>query len=260
MNKSVHHIVVGTCFVVLSLASAGHAYVLSSDQMLRPFLKMLSGVHTVRIDMATTIYDEPTAPREVREQLLVKKGGRFRAERIFPSGLNILMQDGRKARVGGFQAQDPDGRRIDTVFPTLFSQRSREDLLNTLNYLGVDTQTVGIDRMNGTVAFVVGEPLEQKPGSRLWVEQKRRLPLRFVGVGISGGETVTLMAEYTEYRQVDTGLWFPGRIEYHRNGSLRAVSVLRTISLNETLDESLFNGHPGTVGWLPVSDFLNIKE
>lgn len=260
MKKPAFHILL---FLVVSLCfiPAGSAYILSAEQMLEPFLKAYRGVHTVTVDMETTIYDDPYGERKVGERLLIQEGGLFRSERSLPQGDVILVQDGRRTVALGGDASRAGARRIDTVFPTIFFQKSVADLLNALSFLGVDTQTVGIDRIDRTVAFAVGRDPATGPGSRLWVERKRNLPLRFVGVGISGGETVLLRAEYTEYREVNEGVWFPGKIEYYSNDTLSAVSILHTISVNTELsEEALFTIPAGDMNGSPVADFLNIKE
>jgi outer membrane lipoprotein-sorting protein len=259
MKKPAFHII-GALIISLSLISAGAAHVISAEQMLEPFLKASRGLHTVKVDMETTIYDGSSGKTEVGEQLLIRESGPFRSERRFPQGNNILVQDGRRTVTMGVETPHPGARRIDTVFPTIFFQKSVADLLNALNFLGVDTHTVGIDRIERKVVFVVGKGLDQAPGSRLWIEQERRLPLRFVGVGISGGETVVLRAEYKEYRQVDKDVWLPGKIEYYRDDALWIVSILHNISLNEKLAEPLFRISPGGEAGSPVTDFLNIKE
>lgn len=258
MKKPAIHII-GALIISLGLIPAGRAYVLSAERMLEPFLKAHRGVQTVQIGMETTMYDDRYGERKIGEQLLVQKGGRFRSERGLPQGDAILVQDGRRAVAVGVDASHPGARRIDTVFPTIFFQRSAEDLLNVLNFLGVDTQAVGIDRIDRMVVFTVGNDPSEGPGSRLWIERERCLPLRFVGVGISNGKTVILRAEYKEYRQVDKDVWLPGRIEYYKDDVPWVVSILNDISLNEDLPGALFEIPQGGLGF-PVTDFLNIKE
>jgi len=259
MKKPAFHIVF-LLIVSLSFIPAGFAYILSAEQILQPFLKAYRGVHTIKIGMETTIYGDLYGEREIREQLLIKEGGLFRAERAFPQGDSILMQDGRRTVTMGVEMSHPGARRIDTVFSTIFFQRSVDDLLNTLNFLGVDTQTVTIDRIDRRVALAIGRDLAEGPGSRLWIERERRLPLRFVGVEISGGEAVVLRAEYRDYHQVNKDFWFPGKIEYYSNDTLSAVSILHNISVNERLSEALFKIPQGGAAGSPVTDFLNIKE
>ena len=259
MKKSLFHTVF-LLIVSLSFISAGFAYIPSAEQMLEPFLKAYLGVHTVKIEMETTIHDGPDKKTEIREQLLIQEGSKFRAERVFPQGNNILMQDGRRTVTLGVETPHSGARRIDTVFPTIFFHKSVADLLNTLNFLGVDTHAVGIDRIDRKVAFVVGKGLDQAPGSRLWIERERGFPLRFVGVGISGGKTVVLRAEYLDYSQTGKDLWFPGTIEYYINDALSAISISRDISVNQKLSETLFKMPEDGVDISPVANFLNIKE
>ncbi|TFG93386.1 MAG: hypothetical protein E4H15_01420 [Syntrophobacterales bacterium] len=259
MKKPAFHIVF-LLIISLSLTSTSMAYVLSAEQILAPFLKAYRGVHTIKVDMKTTMYGDLSGKQEITEQLLIQEEGLFRSERRFPQGDNILVQDGRRAVAIGVETTRSGGRRIDTVFPTIFFQKSVVDLLNALNFLGVDTQTVGLDRIERKMVFAIGRDLAEGPRSRLWIERERRLPLRFVGVGISAGETVVLRAEYLDYRQMNKDFWFPARIEYYSNDTLSAISILRNISVNETLPETLFNIPQGGESVFPVPDFINIKE
>jgi|GEM_PF-778907 outer membrane lipoprotein-sorting protein len=259
MKRSAFHI---AFILVISLGfiHVGFAYIPSAGQILQPFLKTYSGLHTIRIDMETVIYDDLSEKTEIGEQLLIKKGCMFRDERVFSHGDNILIQDGRKTLNLGVETANADERRIDAVFPTIFFQKSVNDLLNTLNFLGVDTGTVSIDRMDGKVVFVAGKGLEVAPGSRLWIERKRSLPLRFVGVGMSGGERIVLRAEYLDYHQVSKRFWLPERIEYYRNDVLWVVSIVKNVTINENMPETLFK-MPGEENVCsPVANFLNIRE
>ena len=259
MKKPVSHII-GMFAISLVLAAPGWCHVLSAGQMLEPFLKATRKIRTVTIDMETTIHDTAYGTGSIEERLVIGQGGRFRAERRFPEGDTVLLQDGRKSVLRGIERPHPGARRIDTVFPTIFFQKSLDDFLNALNFLGVDTHTVGMDRIGRQAVFVIGTGLETAPGSRLWIERERRIPLRFVGVGVSDGVPVVLRAEYGAYRQVDEDLWLPGTIEYYRDDLPWVVSILRHISLNDRLSETLFRASERGETGSPVPDFLNIKD
>ncbi len=259
MKKPASHIV-GIFAISLILAAPGWCSVLSAEQMLEPFLKATQKIRTVTIDMETTIHDSAYGTASIEERLVIGQGGRFRAERRFPQGETVFIQDGRKAILQGIERPHPGARRIDTVFPTIFSQRSMKDLLNALNFLGVDTHIVGMDRIERQAVFVIGTGLDTAPGSRLWIERERRIPLRFVGVGISDGVPVVLRAEYGKSRQVSGDVWLPGTIEYYRDDIPWVVSILRHISLNDRLSETLFRVPERGEAHFPVPDFLNIKD
>ncbi len=259
MKKPVFHSI-GTVAISLILAAPGWCSVLSAGQMLEPFLKATQKIRTVTIDMETTIHDSAYGTVSIEERLVIGQGGRFRAERQFPQGETILIQDGRKAVLRGIERPHPGARRIDTVFPTIFSRKSVDDLLNTLNFLGVDTHSVGMDRIERQAVFVIGTGLDTAPGSRLWIERERRIPLRFVGVGISDGVPVVLRAEYGEYRQASEDVWLPGTIAYYRDDIPWIKGILRHISLNDRLSETLFRVPERGEAHFPVPDFLNIKD
>ncbi|MDD5722178.1 MAG: hypothetical protein PHY29_00415 [Syntrophales bacterium] len=53
-------------------------------------------MHTVKIDVETTIYGDSYGEREIRGQLLVKGGGLFRSARGCPQGDTVLVQEGGK--------------------------------------------------------------------------------------------------------------------------------------------------------------------
>ena len=262
MKKPGYHIVV-ILFISLVCIHEGFAYIPSAEQILQPFLQAYRGLQTIRIDMETVLYEglsKETDIREIREQILIKKGGMFRSARVFPHGDNILIQDEKTTINLGVETMRAGARRIDTVFPTLFFQTSVSNLLNALSFLGVDTGVVRIDRMDGKTVFIAGKDFVEEPGSRLWIERERALPLRFVGIGMSGGERVVLRAEYRNYHQISKRFWFPERIEYYRDDVLWVVSTLKDIAINGDLPEALFRISEGENIGTPVTHFLNIKE
>jgi len=259
MKRPAFHIVI-TLIVSLFFVHGGFAYIPSAEQILQPFLKAYSNLDTIKIDMDTVIYDDLYDISQISEQVFIKKGGIFRAARSFSHGDNILIQDGEKTLNLGVDTANAHERRLDTVFPSIFFQDSVGKLINVLSSLGVETGSINIDRINGDTAFVAGAGIEPAPGSQLWIDRERNLPLRFVGVTMSEGERVVLRAEYLNYLHVQERFWLPQRIEYYRDDVLWVVSILKDITLNEKLSESLFLIPEDEGGISPVLNFLNIKE
>jgi hypothetical protein len=69
-----------------------------------------------------------------------------------------------------------------------------------------------------------------------------------------------MRAEYGEYRQVAEDVWLPGTIAYYRDDLPWVESILRHISLNDRLSETLFRVPERGEAHFPVPDFLNIKD
>ncbi|MEA2014536.1 MAG: hypothetical protein U9N38_04435 [Thermodesulfobacteriota bacterium] len=210
--------------------------------------------------MNTVIYDEQLEKSEIKEQILIKNGGMFRSVRTFPHGDNILLQQRDKTLNMGVETANADERRVDTVFPAIFFQGSVSDLFNTLSFLGVDTGSVAIDRLDGHTVFVVGRDFEAAAESQIWIDRETSRPLRFIGVTMSGGKRVVLRAEYLDYHLVDKRFWLPERVEYYRNDILWVVSILKDITTNKNLPHDLFMIPKDEDNSRSVANFLNIRE
>ena len=247
---------------LLAISYQGVAYIPTAKQILQPILKANRTIDNLKIVLKTTIFDDryDEGRTEIDERIYIKKGGIFRSERDFAYGEEIIINCGRKSLAMVKDIADTDYRKIDTVLPIAFFPKSIEDLINDLNYLGVNTGTVAFDRIDRTVAFVIGERMGQIPCSQLWTEKETGFPLRFIGIGTSNGERVILRAEYMDYTRVKRDFWFPGRIEFYRNDILWVVSVPVKILVNEKISDGLFIIPGGISFYSGLKDFLNVRE
>jgi len=260
MKKSLIGILIVLALIAISYQ--GVAYILTAEQILRPILRANRHINDLKIGLKTTIFDDGYDEEKIEtdERIYVKKGGKFRSERVFNHGEDIIINSGRKSLVMVKDETAANCREIDIVLPILLLQKSIGDLINDLNYFGVDTGTVAFDRIDGQVSFVIGERMGQIPCSQLWIEKETGFPLRFIGIGTSNGERVILRAEYIDYTRVKRDFWFPGRIEFYRNDILWVVSVPVKILVNEKISDSFFIIPEGTSFYSGLKDFLNVKE
>ena len=238
------------------------AYVPPAEQILESLQSSNRGISTLTVDLETTIYEDTygMGATEVEEKLFIKKGVFLRSERHLFFGEELIIQRGRKSLAILSNAADSDVRIIDTVLPSLFFQPSLGDLLNILNFLGVDTGATSLDRIESEVSYTIGISDEQKSASRLWIERKRGLPLRFTGIATSKGKKLTVRAEYTDYILVKKGFWFPGSIKIYKDDVLWVESTTKKTEVNALLPEDLFYIPEGTYDSLPLTNFINIKE
>jgi outer membrane lipoprotein-sorting protein len=238
------------------------AYVPPAEQILKSLQSSNRGIETLTVELETTIYEDMygMGVTGVGERLFIKKGFFLRLERYRFSGNEKIIQRGRRALATLSNEADSDIRIIDTVFPLLLFQSSLDDLVDILNFLGVDTGTTSLDRIEREVSYTIGTNDEGKPGSRLWIERKRGVPLRFTGIVTSEGKRLTLRAEYNDYIPVTKGVWFPGTIKIYKDDSLWVVSTTKKTEVNTPLPESLFYISEGTNDGLPLTNFINIKE
>jgi outer membrane lipoprotein-sorting protein len=238
------------------------AYVPPAEQILKSLQSSNQGISTLTVELETTIYEDMYGMEATgaEERLFIKKGFSLRLERYRFSGKERIIQRGRKALAILSNGADSNIRIIDTVFPLLWFQSSLGDLVNTLNFLGVDTGITSLDRIGREVSYTIGTNDEGKPGSRLWIERKRGVPLRFTGIVTSEGKKVKLRAEYTDYISVKKGAWFPGTIKIFKDDVLWVESTTKQTEVNTPLPESLFYIPEGTDDGIPLTTFITIKE
>jgi len=246
----------------LGIAYQGVAYIPKAEQILQDTVKLNRYLNSLQARLKTTIFDDRYDGEriEVSEQVYMEKGGSFRSERNFPYGKDIIIQNGREAIATGRHEGDIAERRIETVFPIVYFQKSVEDLLDDLNFLGVDTNVVTFDRIDKTVTFVIGNKDGGMPGSQLWIDKKRGFPLRFVSTSTSGGKRIMLRAEYMDYTRVEKRFRLPTKIEYYRNNELWTVCIVEEITVNKKMSQNLFRISRRTNPFPPLIAFLNVKE
>jgi outer membrane lipoprotein-sorting protein len=238
------------------------AYVPPAEKILKSLQSSNQGISTLTVDLETTIYEYMYGMEaiEAEEKLFIKKGFFLKLERYRFSGSETITQRGRKFLAILSNEADSDVRIIDTVLPLLLFQSSMGDLLDILNFLGVDTETSSLDRVGKEVSYTIGTFDEGKPGSKLWIERKRGVPLRFTGITTSEGKKLTLRAEYTDYISLEKGGWFPGTIKIFKDDALWVESTTKKTEVNTLLPESLFSIPEGTSDGCPLTNFITIKE
>jgi outer membrane lipoprotein-sorting protein len=250
--------------VILILVSPikAAAYVPPAEQILKSLQSSNRGISTLTVELETTIYEDVYGMEVTgaEERLFIKKGFFLRLDRYRFSGKERIIQRGRKALAILSNEADSGVRIIDTVFPLLWFQSSLDDLVDILNFLGVDTATTSLDRIGKEVSYTIGTNDERKPGSRLWIERKRGVPLRFTGIVTSEGRKVTLRADYTDYIPLKKGAWFPGTIRIYKDDALWVESTTKKTEVNTDLPESLFYIPEGPHDGIPLTTFITIKE
>ncbi len=239
----------------------GVAYIPTAQQVLQRTVKLNINLFSLMMQLKTVIYDSryDDGTIEISEQVYMKKDG-FRSERDFPHGKDIIVQNGRESLAMVKYEKDVSERKIDTVFPVLFFQKSVENLLNDLNLLGVDTNSVTFGRIDKKITFIIGNNNKEIPGNQLWVDKKSGFPLRFIGITTSGEKLQVLRVEYMDYICVKKHFWLPTRIEYYRNDELWTICIAEKTLTNTDVPQSLFQVSQKTNFYPPLVNFLNVKE
>jgi hypothetical protein len=170
----------------------------------------------LRIDEENLAYYED-AEDVFKEQLWMKSPNLFRSE--------VLGYD------------EDRGEIRDMVYRQLLIANSQDDLERLLLGLGINLQSVAFTRVDGVIAYRIGDQGPYSP--KLIVEKERFLPL-LLTYGLSedfyeGPITVW----FKEYRKVERG-WYPFEITYSVGDRFIETFEIQHMEANIPIDPSIF--------------------
>ena len=203
----------------LLVPCASQAYVMPAEQVIQFMTANFAKFDTLVIRQSTTRMQKGDSPEKVYEEVLSVK-----SPNLFHSSL--LESSAEQKRVE------------DRVFRELFIASSQRRLLPRLSELGIDTQQVAYTRLEGTVAFCIGEKDPEKP--KLVIEKARVLPLLIVyrRPDQEAGELVKV--RFLDYRKVEQG-WVPFEIHYFSGDQWIEKYSVHSVKVNVPLKPSLFS-------------------
>jgi hypothetical protein len=251
-----------TLIFIFVTAYHASAYIPTAGQILEKTVAAHRNLVSMEAIFATAVFDNPGEGGSIdaTEHMYVKGVELFRWERFLPSGRALILGKGRTAFADISEPSKVNIYRLETVFPLIYFHNSVESLVDDLNYLGVNTDIIAFDRINETAAFVFGRGDVETPGSRLWIDKYRGVPLRFTGISTVEGKRVSLRVEYGNYTQVKQRFWLPTRIDYYMNDTLLASSTMTKVFINDPMENISFDMPEEGGTYLPVASFLTVKE
>ena len=204
--------------VVPNLALQGRidAYVLPSEQLLQFMAPRFSEFETLVVSHTVERKDEEGI--QLFEEILTMKG---------PGFLHAAPAEG-----AGNQA-----RVIDRSFRNLFLASSQAELRALLSGAGVGLDRVSYKRVDGTVAYLIGERSAYSP--KLAVEKERFLPLLFCYSSRLAHGSEFIRVTFRDYRQVESG-WYPFEILCSSDAGWEERYRVRSVEVNVPVDPSLF--------------------
>jgi hypothetical protein len=202
----------------LLVPCALQAYVMPAEQLIQFMVANFAKFDTLVIRQSTTQRQKGDRPERVYEEILsIKSPNLFHSSPVDPS---------------------TEQRRVDDqIFRELLIANSQRRLLPRLSELGIDTQQVAYTRLEGTVAYRIGEKDPGKP--KLLIEKARSLPLLFVyqRPGQEAGEWIKV--RFLDYRKVEQG-WVPYEIHYFSGDQWIEKYSIQSVKVNAPLKPSLF--------------------
>jgi hypothetical protein len=202
----------------LLVPCASQAYVMPAEQIIQFMTANFAKFDTLVIRQSVTRMQNGESPEKVYEEVLSMK-----SPNLFHSSPLDSSAEERSVE--------------DRVFRELLIASSPRRLLPRLSEWGIDTQQVAYTRLEGTVAYGIGEKDPKRP--KLLIEKARVLPLLMVyqRPGQEAGELIRV--RFLDYRKVEQG-WFPFEIHTFSGDQWIEKYSVHSVKVNAPLKPSLF--------------------
>ncbi len=198
---------------------ASQAYVLPAEQIIQFMTANFAKFDTLVITQSVTRMPTGESPERVYEEVLSIKS---------PNLFHSWLPD---------SSVEPTGRN-DRIFRELLIASSQRKLLPRLSELGIAPQLVAYTRLEGTVAYRIGEKDPKKP--KLLIEKTRVLPLLMVYQRPDQEAGELIRVHFLDYRRVEQG-WVPYEIRYFSGDRWVEKYSVHSVKVNAPLKPSLFS-------------------
>lgn len=211
--------------------SGGHAYVMPSDQLFGLMAPNFSKFETLVITQFTQLVNakDQEVKMLLEEKIWLKSPGLFHAQLLGqPEGLCMMADN-----------ITPGSLTSDMAFRQLLMTNSAETITSILSEMGINLGSVAFTRLDGIVAYRVGDVGPEAP--RLLIEKERFLPLllSYRLLGDSGHKMITV--RFDDYRQLDAG-WYPYEIIYSTGEESIERYYIFDLQVNVPIQSSLLDG------------------
>ncbi|MBW2609556.1 MAG: hypothetical protein JRC68_04330 [Deltaproteobacteria bacterium] len=214
--------------LTLTMKEKCHGYIMPAEQLVDYMAANFSKFKTLVITQATQQIDQRYEETEkvFKEQILMKSPDLFYSR--------VLDQNGDRATPP------------DITYRQLLVANKKQRLEQLLSMLGIDLQSVAFTRIDGIIAYRIGDKLPDSP--KILIEKERFLPLLLVYRESGNPEGDTITVRFRGYRKLDKG-FYPYEISYSVGDKIREIYTIQTLQANVPVNSSLL--HPFEISSYP---------
>jgi len=234
---------VACAFILFGSAAATRAYILPAEQILSFLIDQLGSGRTLIVIQKTVVYDPRVEGgiQEFEETLYYEFPDRFRSEVTAPGleQVRVVNPDGAILVMNGKIVGETENG-FDH-FKDLLLYRKTDLLVDRLSRSGVDLEVVSLGRFKDKIVYVIGACYPEESAPQVWVDKNTFRPVRFLLQRGEGEGAPLKDIQYTDYRSLDKGKSYPGRILFLEDDTLVRMQVLETFKINPELSGQLFD-------------------
>ncbi|MBW1732964.1 MAG: 1-acyl-sn-glycerol-3-phosphate acyltransferase [Deltaproteobacteria bacterium] len=222
------------------------AYVMPVDQLIDKMGANFSRFKTLLIDQSTHVLDpeDENTGLVFGERVWIKSPGYCRTEITSgPKGKDMGQVPGSSPVPAPEVEQDAPGaaglwKNPDVAFRRLLIGTDRNSMITFLVQMGVNLESVAFTRIDGFIAYRVGDMGPASP--RLLIHKETFLPILFSYVPPGSPGQGMVVVRYKRYKKVGSG-WYPYEIDYSMGEEGLERYLVLTIKVNVPMETSFFN-------------------
>lgn len=205
----------------LSISYYAHSYVMPTEQILGFMVENFSGFRTVSLIQSTLQITE-TNEKLIKEQIWLESPDKYCLR-------SIDALDGRNGIVP------------DLFYRQLFMANDWEKFEKILLPIGIDLTKTSLTRLDGVIAYRIGDKEPDSP--KLLVEKESFLPLLLVYRILGEADNALISVSFKDYQKLDSGM-YPFEITYKAGDDLTEKYIIQNFQANIPVDAAILSTFP----------------
>ena len=225
MKRKWMGITYGLIFVAFTMVWQGvpkvcRAYILPAEQIIQFMARNFKPFETVYIIHG--VYDDSHGEKDTavfyNEKIWIKSPNFYRAESMTPN--------------------THEGVERDHRFRHFLIANKEQWLVRLLNQMGVNLKEVAYTRIDGVIAYRIGNKQASQP--KILIEKERFLPLLLVYKASTMTSEITIHVRFNDYRKVEQG-WYPFEITLSSDNAQVTRLIIDQLKVNIPIPVSVFS-------------------
>ncbi|MCP4681637.1 MAG: hypothetical protein GY864_04825 [Desulfobacterales bacterium] len=215
-----------------------HAYVMPAEQLISLVTANFTKFDTLIITQSTQLMNPADGEVDTvfEEKLFLKAPASYGIDRISPSAAT----DPEQIQPGTLENNGTDGSQPMTAYPDadisfrrILMAGNADAVMTLLAGMGIDLSSVAFTRLDGVIAYRVGDKGPESP--RLLIEKKSFLPLLLsYRINDDSGQAKLVTVGFKDYRKKKKG-WYPYEIVYSEGQELLVRHSILSLEVNSPI-------------------------